>query len=113
MMPTDIVQAQLVAYNARDIDAFVALFAEDAQLFELGATSPSTVGAAAIRTRYQTLFDQSPNLCSVVLSRTALGRAVVDLETITGRLGDTKPILFLAIYEVIDAKIARVHFVRQ
>jgi len=32
--PEAIVQAQIEAYNARDIDVFLATYAEDAQLFE-------------------------------------------------------------------------------
>jgi hypothetical protein len=37
---------------------------------------------------------------------------VVDLERIAGRLGSPVPIDMLAIYEVIDSRIRRVHFVR-
>jgi hypothetical protein len=110
--PVDVVQAQLEAYNCRDIDRFCALFAEDAQLFELGATNPATVGKPAIRARYQALFDQSPNLLSVVHNRSTIGRAVVDLERITGRNGSEEPVEFLAIYEVESGLIIRVHFVR-
>jgi hypothetical protein len=47
-----------------------------------------------------------------VLTRTALGRVVVDLERISGRLGSPVPVDMLAIYEVLDARIRRVHFVR-
>ncbi len=59
------------------------------------------------------MFERSPDLHSVVLTRTSLGRAVVDLESVTGRLGNPAPTDFLAIYEVVDGKIARAHFVRQ
>jgi hypothetical protein len=110
--PVTVVQAQLEAYNRRDIDSFCALFAADAQLFELGATNPVTTGKSAIRARYQALFDQSPQLLSVVENRSALGRAVVDLERITGRNGVPDAVDFLAIYEVVNGLIIRVHFVR-
>lgn len=110
--PVTVVQAQLEAYNCRDVDAFCALFAPDAEIFELGAGSPSTSGIDAIRMRYADLFAQSPALHSTVLTRTVLGRAVVDLERISGRLGSPVPIDMLAIYEVVDSRIRRVHFVR-
>jgi hypothetical protein len=110
--PVTVVQAQLEAYNRRDIDSFCALFAEDAQLFELGAPSPMTAGKSALRARYQALFDQSPELLSVVTNRSALGRVVVDLERITGRNGVADPVDFLAIYEVKNGLIYCVHFVR-
>lgn len=110
--PIDIVQAQLDAYNRRDLKAFCACFAADAQIFELGASDPSTRGITAIRERYDALFRASPNLLSEVITRTAFGRAVVDLERITGRNGSVEPFEILAIYEVVDGRIARVHFVR-
>jgi len=110
--PADVVQRQLEAYNRRDLDAFCAVYAEDAQLFELGEGTPVTAGKAAIRERYRTLFDNSPQLYSAVLNRTALGRVVVDLERITGRNSSPKPMDFLAIYEVTGGLIVRCHFVR-
>ena len=111
-LPVTIVQAQLDAYNRRDVDAFCAVFAADAEIFELGAGSPSSAGIDAIRTRYADLFAQSPALYSSVLTRTVLGRVVVDLERITGRLGSPVPVDMLAIYEVIGSRIRRVYFVR-
>ena len=60
--PVVVVQAQLDAYNRRDLDGFCAVFADDAQLFELGSVTPATSGKAAIRDRYQTLFEKSPQL---------------------------------------------------
>src|SRR5688572_15744397 len=111
-LPGAIAQAQLEAYNHRDLDAFCALFAPDAEIFELGASTPSSSGIDAIRTRYAELFAQSPVLHSTVLTRTVLGRVVVDLERISGRLGSPVPIDMLAIYEIIDSRIRRVHFVR-
>jgi len=110
--PVDIVQAQLEAYNLRDVEGFCRLFAADAEIFELGTSVPATSGLEAIRTRYAELFAQSPALHSTVLTRTTLGRVVVDLERITGRLGSPVPIDMLAIYEVLDDRIRRVHFVR-
>jgi uncharacterized protein (TIGR02246 family) len=112
MNPVDVVQRQLEAYNRRDLEAFCELFAEDAQIFDLGATVPTFTGKEAIRTRYRELFDRSPTLHSNVLTRTALGRVVVDLEHITGRNGSPGVFAVLAIYEVDAGKIQRVHFAR-
>jgi hypothetical protein len=112
MNPVDVVQRQLETYNRRDLDAFCDLFADDAQIFDLGATVPTFTGKEAIRTRYRELFDRSPTLHSNVLTRTALGRVVVDLEHITGRNGSPGVFAVLAIYEVDAGKIQRVHFAR-
>jgi hypothetical protein len=110
--PIDVVQRQLDCYNQRQLDAFCDCFAEDAEIHELGAAAPTHAGKAAIRERYRHLFDLSPALNCHLVTRTALGRAVVDLEHITGRLGSTELFQILAIYEVEDGLIRRVHFVR-
>lgn len=111
--PTQVVQRQLDAYNARDIEAFVAVFADDAELFDLGNPSPTTVGKAAVRARYQGLFDASPKLHSVVLNRTAFGHVVVDLEQISGRNGSAEVMDLMMIFEVRNGLICRAHAVRQ
>ena len=110
--PVDVVQRQLDAYNRRDLEAFLGSFAQDAQIFDLGAGAPSFSGRNSLRDRYRDLFDRSPELCSTVVNRTTLGRVVIDLERITGRMGMTDVYDLLAIYEVEDDLIRRVHFVR-
>ena len=112
MSPVDVVQRQLEAYNRRDIAAFCEVFADDAEIFDLGASAPTTSGKDAIRARYRELFERSPTLHSNVLNRTALGRVVVDLEHVTGRNGSSDVFAVLAIYEVEAGKIRRVHFAR-
>jgi hypothetical protein len=111
--PFEIVQRQLDAYNARDIDAFLDTFAEDAQASELGATAPTMVGKDQLRARYSDLFANSPQLHSEVITRTCFAHVVIDLERITGRNGSAEVYEVLAIYEVRQDLISRVHFVRR
>ena len=110
--PASIVQQQLEAYNRRDLRSFCALFAEDVALFELGASTPTTIGLSALRVRYQALFEQSPNLYSHLISRITHGQTVIDLERITGRNGASEPIELVAIYRIAAGRISRVDFVR-
>lgn len=110
--PEAVVQRQLDAYNRRDIDEFIAVFADDAQGFELGASLPALSGASAIRERYTALFAASPKLHSALVARIAHARVVIDHERITGRNGDDGILEMVAIYEVVDGKIRRFHFVR-
>lgn len=111
--PYQIVQRQLDAYNSRDIEAFLSVFADDAQATELGADAPSQRGKAELRSRYAELFANSPHLFSEVVTRTCFAHTVVDLERITGRNGSSEVFEVLAIYEVRDGLIRRVHFVRE
>jgi hypothetical protein len=69
-------------------------------------------GATAIRTRYAALFAASPHLHSALVQRIAHAHVVVDHERITGRNDDDGVLEMVAIYEVVDGKIQRFHFVR-
>lgn len=110
--PVTVVQRQLDAYNARDLDAFLSTFADDAQGFELGGATPTMNGKAAIRTRYAELFARSPALNSALVNRIAFARAVIDHERITGRNGSPETYEMIAIYEVEEGLIRRFHAVR-
>jgi hypothetical protein len=107
-----VVQRQLDCYNRRQLDEFCGCFADDAQLFELGGTAPTYSGKVEIRERYRDLFDRSPQLICKLVKRVAVGRVVVDHEYITGRLGSPDVFECLAVYEVVDSLIRRVHFAR-
>jgi hypothetical protein len=104
--PAAIVQRQLEAFNARDIDALLSTYAEGAQLFE----HPSKLlasGAVALRERFVARF-QEANLRAVLLSRTVMGQTVVDFEEVFRTFPEgTGRIRLLMIYEVEGGRIAR------
>ena len=108
----DIVQKQLIAYNAKNLTEFTALFHEDAELFNLGDPKPIASGKTELTALYKRLFEQSPNLRSEVISRQVIGNKVLDYEIITGRMNQTEPVYLIAIYEIVDLKIKRCYFIR-
>jgi hypothetical protein len=104
--PASVIQRQLDAYNARDLDALMGTYADDAQLFE----HPSTLlasGAAVLRERFALRF-QEPNLHAHLLSRVVMGQTVVDYEEVirTFPEGPGK-VRLMMIYEVQGDKIAK------
>lgn len=107
--PATVVQRQLEAYNARDLDAILATYAPDAQQFEFPDKLLAT-GTAQLRERFAARF-QEPNLHAQLLRRTVLGNKVIDHEQVT-RTSPEGPgkIQLLAIYEVQDGKIAKAWF---
>ena len=108
--PEAIVQAQLEAYNAHDIDAFVATYADDAQIFEHPAKLLAT-GPAQLRERYTARFKE-PNLRAVVAKRIVMGNMVIDHERVTRTFPEGPGMLeAVAIYEVQSGKIAKVWLV--
>lgn len=108
--PESVVQAQLAAYNARDLSAFLATYSEDAQLFE----HPSKLlvnGVAQMRERYAARFAE-PNLHAVVLNRMVMGNYVIDHERVTRTFPEGPGTQdAIAIYEVQGTLISRVWFV--
>jgi len=107
--PIEVVRGQLEAYNAKDIDAFMGFWAEDAQFFAF----PSDLlaqGTAQIRERHVIRF-QEPNLFGQLISRTSVGNLVVDREVVTRTFPDGPgQVDVIAIYEVVDGKIAKAWF---
>ena len=107
--PEAVVQKQLEAYNARDLDAFIATYAEDVQLFDL----PDKLllrGHAELRERYQRTF-ADPRLHAEILNRIVVGNTVIDHERVRVTFPDGPgTVEAVAIYEVLDGKIATVWF---
>lgn len=108
--PEEIVQAQVDAYNARDIEAFVLCHHEEVELYQLGDKTPFAQGRLALRQRYSDLFDASPNLHSEVITRISHDHVVIDKERIIGRKGRA-PFEMIAVYEIQDGKIKTARFV--
>ena len=104
--PAAVVQRQLDAFNARDLDALLATYAEDARMFE----HPSKLlasGASALRERFTARF-QEPNLHAALLSRTVMGHIVVDREEVRRTFPEGPGQLqLLMIYEVQNGRIAQ------
>jgi hypothetical protein len=108
--PESVVQRQLDAYNARDVDALMATYAEDAQQFEYPATL-LTSGAAQLRERATARFSE-PNLHARLIRRIVLGQVVVDHEEVSRTFPEgTGKIELVAIYEVRDGRIATARFI--
>jgi hypothetical protein len=102
--PEAVVQRQLDAYNARDIEALLAIYADDAQMFEHPATLHAS-GSAALRERFATRF-QEPNLEAVLLNRMVMGNIVVDHERVTRTFPEGPgKVELLMIYEVQNGRI--------
>ncbi len=104
--PTAVVQRQLDAYNARDVDALVAIYADDARLYEHPATLVAQ-GTAALRARFAQRFTE-PNLHATLLNRIVSGNRVIDHERVTRTFPEGPgEIELVMIYEVVDGRIAQ------
>jgi hypothetical protein len=108
--PEEVVQRQFDAYNARDVEALMATYADDAQQFEYPATLLTT-GAAQLRERITARF-REPNLHARLLRRIVMGKVVIDHEEVTRTFAEGAGKLeLIAIYEVHDGRIATARFI--
>lgn len=108
--PESVVQRQLDAYNARDIDAFMMTYAEDAQQFEYPATLLAS-GASQLRERVAVRF-REPDLHARLIRRIVIGQVVIDHEEVTRTFPEgVGKIELVAIYEVRSGRIAFARFI--
>ena len=106
----EVVQRQLDAYNARDIEALLATYAENAKQFEHPAKLLAE-GHAQIGERFALRF-QEPNLHAKLLKRTVMGNVVIDHEEVTRTFPEgTGRIELVAIYEVRSGRIQTASFI--
>ncbi|WP_269533421.1 nuclear transport factor 2 family protein [Chitinimonas sp. BJYL2] len=82
--PEIVVQRQLDAYNARNVEAWLATYAPDAKQYE----HPDKLlanGHAEMRARIQTRFAE-PDLHAKLIKRSVMGNVVIDHEDVTRNL---------------------------
>jgi hypothetical protein len=106
----DIAQAQLDAYNAQDLDAHCAHFADDVVVAGLNGDVART-GIAAYRAWYEKAFADFPNNKAKLLNRIVVGANVIDHEHVDRGNGDPT-FEVAAIYTFKGDKIVRVDFAR-
>jgi len=107
MTASDVVQRQLEAYNARDLEAFAATYSDEVRLYRMPATEPTTSGKAQLREVYRQRF-ASPSLHAEIVTRIAIGNKVIDHERVVGIR--EQPVEVVAVYEVEGEHIHTVWF---
>ena len=102
----ELADQQLAAYNAHNLEAFVAPYSEDVEIFDLSTNKLQVKGKDAMRKHYAFLNEVEILHCNLV-NRIVEGNFVIDHEEIITKNGKFYGV---AIYEVKDGKIIRVWF---
>ena len=108
--PELLVQQQLNAYNARNIEAFLEPYSDDVEIY----TFPNTLiskGKDEMRKSYTQMFAKMPNLHCELKGRIIQGNIVIDRESVSGMISNTK-VEATAVYEIKNHKIIKVYFIR-
>jgi len=104
--PDALVQQQLNAYNAHNLEAFLATYSDDIQLYDF-PDKQVCKGKEQMRKIFSFL-NNSPNLHAEIKKRIIQGNNVIDEEVDTG-VGDVSTAT--AVYRVENGKIRSVYFV--
>lgn len=104
----DAVERQVSAYNAHDVDAFVACYAEAAVLEDPDGKVLMS-GRDDIREKYGRRFAEFPDVQAEIVRRIRVGSYVIDEEQVAGGPGGN--VHAVAIYRLDDdGLIDRVRF---
>jgi len=107
--PETVVQRQVEAYNARDIEAFLSFYADDVVIRGLPSGEVAWGNKESMRPRYAKRFAENPGLLCTITQRIVHGDWVVDHELVTGVKGRPR-VRAVASYEVKNGLIQNVWF---
>ena len=104
--PEDVVQRQLEAYNAHDLEGFVATYGDAVQVFLMPNSDPVISGKAALAGHYGSKVFTLTGHRAEILGRIAVGSNVIDHERVYGLRPE--PFDAVAVYDVRDGLIQTV-----
>ena len=105
--PADLAQRQLNAYNFRNIEAFLAPYADDVEVYNF-PDKLQYKGKETMRRVYTQLFETVPNLHCELKERIVQGNTVIDKERV--KFGDNVTEA-VAIYHIENNEIKKVYFI--
>jgi hypothetical protein len=107
--PAELIQRQLTAYNDKDVEAWLATYAADAEQYVLHGERLAR-GQEELRRRILLRFAE-PDLHARLLSRVVMGQVVVDLEEVIRNFPEGRGRMeMLCVYEIADGRIAKASF---
>lgn len=107
--PQVLVDQQLAAYNARNIDAFLLPYSDSVELYDYPGKLIGK-GKVEMRKMYTGLFEKVTQLHCELLNRIIEGNTIIDHESVIGF--GPNPVRAVAIYTISNGKILKVEFIQ-
>ena len=107
--PVAVVQRQVDAYNARDINSFSDTYADSVKFYNFPDKYLGK-GKEFIKKGYTDLFLNYPKLHCNIMERIVQGNTVIDKENVI--ITDSRYLDAVAVYQVEDGKIVKVFFLK-
>ncbi|MDA6072322.1 nuclear transport factor 2 family protein [Flavobacterium sp. AC] len=107
-----IIDAQMLAFNNRDIKSMMPLYPDDIKIYNF----PDTLaidGKKECEKMFVTLFENSPNLRAEIIKTIQFDNKVIVQEYIYGRNGSNERTEQVVIFEVTNQKISRMDIMRK
>jgi hypothetical protein len=111
LSPVGTVERQIELFNAHDLEGFLALFADELEVFTLPGPSAST-GKTRLRELYAERFRTNPDLHASAEAQMVSGDFVIQKEKIKGRAGK-EALVAVTIYQVKAGKILKMWSLRE
>jgi len=107
-LAANVVDAQIEAFRARDVERFLSHYADDASVVVFDG-SAMFADKQAMREQYGKLFADSSDLSVTIANRMTAGDFVVDEEHLSGfHFGDwPTEMTALSVYRITDGKISK------
>jgi putative hydrolase of HD superfamily len=109
LTPEAVVQKQVDAYNAHDLDSFISCYGDSIEFRTMDGKVGPEKGLPPLRKGYGDLFSRFPTLKVKILKRIVQGSFVIDQEQAEGM--GPEPMTVTAIYETAQGKIIHVWFI--
>lgn len=108
--PESLAQAQLDAYNAGDLEAFLVPYSDTVKIYNFPKVL-NMKGKENMRMAYGNMFANMPDLHCTLVNRMVSGNTVIDHESVVFRK-DQPSVEVFAMYKIANDKIVEVYFIR-
>jgi hypothetical protein len=109
--PEGLAQIQLNAYNSKNLDAFLAVYDKNVEVYSF-PDSLEYKGIEKMKELYTAFFAKSGNLYCKLINRIVNGNIVIDKELVRTDIPGRNTIEAVAVYEIINGLIKKVWFIQ-